>query len=213
MSTSALQRQISRKETDKEKLADRVIGNPELAPELLDGLQSDKAAIRYGSAKVLRIVSDRAPDVLYPEMGVFVKMLESDNNIMRWEAIYVIANLARVDEKKKFEKIFDRYFAPIPGPVMITAANVIGGAAKIARAKPRLTERIAKEILKVDRARYRTTECRRVALGRAIDTFDRIFDRIKDRDPVVALVRRQLRSPRKSTKNRAKRFLKKHHLA
>lgn len=49
----------------------------------------------------------------------------------------------------KFEKILDRYLAPIPGPVLIMATNVIGGAAKIALAKPALAERITGELLKV----------------------------------------------------------------
>jgi hypothetical protein len=48
-------------------------------------------------------------------------------------------------------RILDRYFAPISGPVMVTAANIIGGAVKIARAKPALTERIVSEILKVEK--------------------------------------------------------------
>jgi hypothetical protein len=209
MPGSALQRQLSSKGIDKEKLADRVIRNPELLPEVVDGLHSDKAAIKYGSAKILRIVSDREPDLLYPLMDFFGEMLDSDNNIMRWEAIHVIANLARVDEKNKFEKIFDRYFAPIPGPVLVTAANVIGGASTIALAKPRLTRRIAGEILKVDKARYRTAECRRIALGKAIDSFDRFFDQIENKEPVVALVRRQLRNPRNATRKKAERFLKK----
>ena len=209
MPSSTLHRQLLNKGSDKAKLANWVIRNPDLLPEVINSLDSETSAVRYGAAKILRIVADREPALLYPWMDIFSEMLDADNNIMRWEAIHVIANLARVDRKKKFEKIFDRYFGPIPGPVLITAANVIAGASTIALAKSRLTGRITAEILKVDKARYQTAECRRIALGKAIDSFDRFFDQIDNPEPVVALVRRQLRNPRNATRKRAERFLKK----
>jgi hypothetical protein len=49
----------------------------------------------------------------------------------------------------RFERSFDRFFAPIPGPALIPAATVIGAGADIARARPELAGRIAAEILKV----------------------------------------------------------------
>jgi len=65
----------------------------------------------------------------------------------------VLSQLARVDAEDKFTAIFDKYFAPIRGPVMITVAHVIQGGARSAAAKPHLTDRIAAEVLKVDRGR------------------------------------------------------------
>lgn len=212
MATSRLHSQIAMKDSDKERIAARVIRNPQRIPELIEGLTSDRPPIKYGCGKVLRIVSDREPGLLYPHMDFFVGLLDHQNKILQWEGIYVIANLTRVDEKKKFEKIFRRYFAPITGTVLITAANVIGGAATIALAKPRLSDRIAKELLRVDTARYKTTECRRVALGHAIQAFDSFFHQIKNKKPIVQLVTRQLRNPRESTRKKAQQFLKKHGL-
>jgi len=212
MPSQELHQQLARKGADAEKLAAGVIENPQLLPEVLDGLESETARVRYGCAKVLRIVSDREPRLLYPRMGFFIELLDSENRIMQWEAIYVIANLASVDKKKRIEEIFDRYFAPISGPVLITAANVVRGGAKIAAAKPQLTEKVAKEILKVEKARYKTEECRRIALGHAIEAFDQFYDGIKNKKPVIGLVRRQLESPRNATKKKAQRFLKRHGL-
>jgi hypothetical protein len=64
-----------------------------------------------------------------------------------------LSQLARVDAEDKFTAIFDKHFAPIRGPVMITAAHVIRGGARIAAAKPHLADRIAAEVMKVDRGR------------------------------------------------------------
>ena len=91
---------------------------------------------------------------------------------------------------------------------MIGAANAIVAAANIALAKPHLADRIVKEILKVERASYRTPECHNVALGHAIKSFDRLFHHVKNRRPVLAFVTRQLDNPRPATRKKAERFLK-----
>lgn len=145
MTESNLLEQISLKEIDKKELAVRVMRKPELLREVFQGLNTDKAAIKYGSEKVLRIISEKKPEVLYPKMDFFINNLDSENNFFKWGAIRVIANLAVVDSENRIEEIFDKYFAPIPGPVLVAAANVIEGAAKIARAKPELADRIAGE--------------------------------------------------------------------
>jgi len=208
MSESQLLQQIAKKESDKDAIAAKVIKKPELLSEIIDGLGADKARVKYGCAKILRIISDEAPELLYPRFGFFADLLDSDNNILKWETIYVIANLAAVDTEDRIEAIFERHFAPIPGPALITAANVIGGAAKIASAKPHLVDRIAKELLKVEKAQYKTTECRNVAIGHAIKAFDQFFDQIKDKEPVIAFVRRQLENTRNATRKKAEVFLK-----
>lgn len=190
MTKSELFQQIAKKESDKEKIVLKVTKNPELLSQIIAGLGADKVSIKYGCAKVLRATSEVAPELLYPSFDFFAEFLDSANTVLKWEAIYVIGNLAAVDTENRIEGIFDKYFAPITGPVMITAANVIGGAAKIALAEPELAERIAKEILKVEKANYQTTECRNVALGHAIRAFDQFFDQIEDKGPVIELVKK-----------------------
>jgi hypothetical protein len=115
-----------------------------------------------------------------------------------------------VDSEKKFEKIFKKYFSSISGPVMITAANVIKSASKIALAKPELTERITMEILKVEKAKYETEECRNVAIGHSIESFAKFFDQIKDKQLVVIFVNKQTKNTRNAVRKKAEKFLKKH---
>ncbi len=207
MPKSKLLTKIAEKESDKDAIAQKVIGKPALLADIYDGLSARDARTKYGCAKVLRIMSDTRPELLYPRFDFFVELLDGDNKIMQWQAIYVIANLAGVDSGNKFEKIFAKYFSPIPGPVLITAANVIGAAAKIALAKPEMADRIAVELLKVGRAKYQTAECRNVALGGAIESFSQFFARIEDKKPVVRLVRRQLKNTRAATRKKAEKFL------
>lgn len=210
MTNSKLLQKISKKESDKEKIAVQVIKQPELLGEIFEGLSADTARIKYGCDKVLRIISRKSPALLYPHMDFFINNLDSDNTFLKWGAIDIIANLAAVDSDKKIEKIFDNYFAPIPGPVLITAANVVKAAARIAQAKPQLTEKITKELLKVEKATYETDECRNIALGQTIESFNKFFQQIQNKEPVVALVKRQLNNTRTATKKKAAEFQKKY---
>ena len=200
---------IARKGSDKAKLAEQMIATPELLPEIFNGLNASEAAVKYGCEKVLKLISEKAPALLYSRMEFFVGLLESENNFLKWGAIRIIANLAAVDMENKFEKIFDRYFAPVQGPAMITAGNIVASAPKIAAAKPHLTERIVRELLRVERARYQTAECHNVVLGHVILAFGQLFERLRDKTAVVALARRQLKNPRNATRTKAEKFLKK----
>ena len=203
-----LLQRIARKQSNKEKLAAKVIAAPELLPLILEGLKSDRPAVKYGCDRVLMALSERAPAILYPRMAVFIELLASENHFLKWGAIRIVANLAGVDTEGKFEANFDKFFAPLQGPVMITAANIAGSAARIALAKPHLTERIVLELLKVERACYQTAECRNVALGHVIVALGEFFDRVKNKESVVAMIKRQLDNSRNATRTKAAKFVK-----
>ncbi|MGA2266919.1 MAG: hypothetical protein ABSH44_00490 [Bryobacteraceae bacterium] len=200
--------QLSLPGVDFQAIVARVVRTPERIDALFEGLGSKTASVKHGSAKVLRLVSEQAPDLLYPRFDFFVRLLGSDNAFLRWGATKILGNLAAVDRESKFEKVFDQYFAPVSGPEMVGAANAIASAAQIALAKPRLADRIVKEILKAGRASYQTRECRNVVMGHAIQSFDRFFSHVQNRKPVLAFVRRQLANPRQATRRKAEKFLK-----
>lgn len=211
MPESNLLEQIARKDLDKAEIAERVIHQPELLDEVFAGLQAEKADVKYGAEKVLRLVSEKKPAILYPRLDFFVSNLDSENTFFRWGAMRIIANLAAVDSANKIDAVLDRYFEPIPGPVLIAAANVIEGAARIARAKPYLADRVAGELLKVERAQYQNEACRHIALGKVIESFGKFFDLIQNRrQQALQLVKGQLESPRPATRKKAEKFLAKH---
>jgi hypothetical protein len=190
------------------QLARKAIKNPRLVPAIIEGLNAAKPRIKYGCAKALCLVSEHRPDLLYPQFDCFVSLLDHENKILQWNAAFVLSHLARVDAQDKFAAIFRRYFSPIPGPVMITAANVIQGGARIAQAKPHLADRIAAEVLKVAKARYQTPECRNVAIGHAILALGDLLPLLRRPAPVVQFVRKQTRNPRPATRKKAEQFLK-----
>jgi hypothetical protein len=190
------------------QLARKAIKDPELLTDVTTGLDADKARVKYGCAKALCLVSEQSPALLYPHFEFFVHLLDHKNTIFQWNAAFVLSQLARVDALDKFDAIFKKYFSVIPGPVMITAANVIKGGARVAQAKPQLADRIAVEILKVGSARYQTPECRNVAIDHAIVALGEMLPVLRNPAPALRFVRRQTRNPRSATRKKAKQFLK-----
>jgi len=200
--------QIRQAALNPPQLVRKALKNPRLFPAIIEGLIADKAPVKYGCAKTLRIISEQRPDLLYPHFDFFVGLLDHENKIFQWDAAFVLSQLARADDGDKFAAIFDKYFSPITGPVMITAANFIQGGARIAQAKRRLAEPIAAEVMKVAKARYRTPECRNVAIGHAILALGSILPLLRDPAPAMQFVRKQTRNARPATRKKAAHFLR-----
>jgi hypothetical protein len=209
---SELLRELGNKSLTKEALLQKVREDPSLTPDMLNGVSSSKAAVRYGCAKVLMDLSEEQPERLYPYMDSFTALFDSRYRILVWNAMAIIANLARVDRDKKFDKIFDKYYGFLNDPYMVTVANVVGNSCKIAVAKPYLVEKITSELLKVENVStnpHLTAECKRVIAEKATEYFDAFFDRIEAKDEVISFVKRYKNSSRKSLKAKAESFLKK----
>jgi hypothetical protein len=215
MAKASVLQQLKAKEIDVATAAERLIANPGEIMELVEALRTEKGSAKYRYEKALRLVGESRPELIYPYWDAFAALLDHENNFLKWGAIVTIANLTTAPAEGRFEALFERCYAPIAGPTMITAANIIGSSPRIAQAKPHLIQRIAKEILKVEDAQYEhhgspSPECRNVAIGHAIDAFDQFFDRIDDKPDVQAFVKRQLNNTRKQVAKKAERFLRAH---
>jgi len=204
------------------KLADKSLTTKELfqmveqdfglLPQIVNGVSSSKASIRYGCAKILTDLSKAYPNELYRYMDSFISLLDSNYRILTWNAMAIIANLAGVDKDKKFDDVFDKYYSFLNDEYMVTVANVVGNSGKIARAKPYLINKIANELLKVDdlsATPHLTEECIRVIAEKSISSFDMFFDQIKQKRKVIHFVEKYASSPRKTLREAAKNFLKK----
>jgi hypothetical protein len=207
--------ELDNRDADIDAVAARVIGKPEEIRTLLAGLRHARARPRYGCEKVLRRLSELAPELVYPFFEEIAGHLDGPNSFIKWGAILTLSNLAKVDADQRFDSLFARYFSPLYGPEMITAANIVGSAARIACGRPELAHRIVALLLGVDTGQYVhhgkvSEECRRVVCGHAIDALEAMVDLIDDREAVEGFVRRQLESPRVQVRAKATRFLRRH---
>ena len=202
------QRRTAAGGSDPEELARRVAARPRLLPAVLDGLGAGEARVRYGSLKVLRLLSERHPSVLYPAFDRIAGLMDSPHHILRWGGILIVGNLAAVDSDGKTDALLARYLRPIRGPELIPAANAIVGAGKMALARPHLADRILAALLRVERTDYRTPECRNVALAQVLKALNRMPALVRNRKAVVAFARRQLDNSRGSVRSGARKLLR-----
>ena len=203
-SVRTVPRQQSKTTSAKIPLADAVERNHELIGDVMAGLGSTRGAVKLGSSKALRLLSERMPELLYPHFDLFTALLEQKNQILKWNAILTLANLAREDNQSRIERILDRYLEPVHGPDMITAANTIRGAAVIGSAIPDLLPRIVPAIMDVENAVYATPECRNVALGHAVEALAVLAPKTTDTRPIRLFAARQLGNPRPATSAKAR---------
>ena len=197
------------KDRDLLQIAKMAINTPEIVNYLISGIKEENVHIKYGCGNTLIIISGKTPELVYAHFDIFKDYLNSENKFIKWSAILTIANVTRTDIYNKFDSIFDFYFSDIRGPVMITAANIIKGAATIAQAKPYLIKKITNELFTVKDARYQTDECLNIVIGHTISSFDRFFTLIENKREVLDFVRLYLNNSRKPTRNKAEKFIKK----
>jgi hypothetical protein len=185
--------------------ARKVIVNQKIS-EALEGILSKKDEIRFNSFKILLHVSEEQPQVLYPKWDYLTDLLDSDNHYQRNISINLLANLAKVDTKNKFENIFDRYFSNINGDRTMVAGQAALNSGKIAKAKPSLQTRITNRLLNIEK----THKGKQIELIKAyvIEAFNEYFAKSSDKNKIVDFVRAQLKSKSPKTRKAAKEFLK-----
>jgi HEAT repeat protein len=205
----ALVARLTARGLDAARVVAQVKRKPELVEALIASAGSETARVKFSAIKVLRTLSEQAPELIYPHFDFFVGLLQHENSILRWNAILALGSLAVVDRETKVEGVIDAYLAPISGPNLIDATSTIRGAATIALAKPHLADTIAKRILGVDRASYATPECQNVAIGHAIRALGQFLVSINDKVAVRQFARRQVNNPRPATRRKAQALLKK----
>lgn len=199
---------IDQKADFSDEVAQTVIEDPPLISVVFEGLTSPTPRIKFRSAKILKIISAKEPELLYPQWDSFIDLLDNDNSIILWNVLDVIANLTAVDVERKFDVIFEKYYQFLEEGSMVTAAHVVDNSAQIAINRPDLQDKITKKLLQV----YETplgVECRDILSGKALMAFGNYFDAIKNREEVLSFAQKQLNSKRNATRVKAEKFLKK----
>jgi hypothetical protein len=174
----------------------------------LADLSSDNPRVKYGRAKSLVAIAEKRPDLLYPHLAFFVKLLKSENNILKWTAIDVIGSLSSVDKRKKIDKLLNQFYGLLEGGKLITANHAISALAGVALAKPAHQTKIIARLLNVEHLTYETDECRNIALGKVVQALGSICRGQSANDDVVQFVRRQTTNSRPATRKKAQKFLK-----
>lgn len=169
---------------------------PARIPAAIETMAESEGTARFEAGKALAATAAAHPGRVYPHLDRIAALLDSDSRIVRWNAMQTLARLAPVDAERKLDPVVGAFVRFIRGGNLITAANAIGGLAGIGKARPELLGSILPGILAVERARYETAECRRIAIGRALAAFAGLWPDRKYPAQVLRFIRRQRKSPR-----------------
>ncbi len=198
----------TRKKVDVTETARRAAQSPTLLSLLLKNTRSKNETLRYNCYRILLEVSTTEPQALAAEWDALTGMLDSTNNYFRYQAAYLIANIAASDPGGRFAGVEDRYFRLIEDESIMIASHAALNAGKIARSRPELRERITGILL---RAAGRAGERKNGELLHAsiIEAFG-CFEGSPAREAVTAYVKGQGGSTSPKTRKAARDFLRDH---
>ncbi len=136
---------------DEQALCDKAIKDPAVLDGLLNDLlpeNKDKDK-RFKSFNALLLVSESRPELLYGRWDFLAGLLRSGNTNSRYNSLFLLANIACIDDLGLFEGLFDDYFGLLADEKTSVAAHIAGHAGKIARAKPELQSRITEKLIEI----------------------------------------------------------------
>lgn len=210
---------------DGNKASDRTAGlaiyDSSVLKQVIDGAASENKRIKNASAKCLRTISELAPHKLYPHFNLFAKLLDGEDNILKWNAIYILGNLTVVDDENKFDAaMLKKYFNLFYDKSIVTAANTFRILGTVALYKPGFRKKITNKLInaclpdrQVETLPF-SSECRNILAGTAIEAFEMFIDDIKDNKnaclPIDKFAQKHLKNRRSGTRKKAERYLKNH---
>ena len=199
---------LDKKDVDVASIAEKALNDRKILSELMEGILYKKEAVRYNCFRVLLQLSEQFPDVLYPKWDFFVKLIDEDNANLKYVAIYVIANLTKVDSENRFETIFDKFYGLLNDKSIIPASHLAVNSAKIIEAKPKLQGSITSKLLDIDKTHHKP-ERKALIKSYIIEAFGEYFGKAKNKNQIINFVREQLTSKSPKTRKKATEFLKK----
>lgn len=176
-------------ERDLQKTAHDAAKDQNLLKEILEGIVSTNDSYRHNCFKVLAIVGEKYPKILYPEWKRFEVLLSSGNAFHRAIAVNMITILARVDKKERFEKMFRRYFNLLNDESLMVARYVAKNANDLARSKPGLLDKIVSQLLRLERDSHFDSKRRDLILSDALESFEDNFEENRSKKGMIKLAR------------------------
>jgi len=177
---------------------------------VFEGLSSNLPRVKFGCSKTLLLLSGKHPELLRGNIETIAELLDSNNRILKWNAIAILGNLAAVDAEGRIRSRLKRLYGFLSGGELITANNAIAALGKIARAFPEERKRIVAQLLGIERQSFETDECRNIAIGKSILALGMFCDPVNPGKRVLDFIDRQTGNSRKATANKAKTFIAQH---
>jgi len=199
--------ELENKDINPNTFVKKIIENPSLINQYLEGLLSKNETYRYNCFKVLYNFSEKKPELLYTHWNFFINHLRSDNNYHKMSAILIIANLTSVDTENRFESVFGEFFENLKSKKTIVPIYVVKSSGKIVNFKPVLEGKITSLLLDIENIH----PGKQIELVKAavIESFSEFYENAEKKDEIIRFVKNQINSDSPKTRKTAKEFLTK----
>ena len=194
---------------------DEITANSEILGLLFEIIRTDKGAVKFYCEKVIRMLSEKQPSLVYPYFDDVANLIDSQNSFVKWGAITTLSNLIDVDKDHKFAAVYDKYLGLIGSDSMITAASAVKNIWKFVVMNPEYESTLTKRLLGIANNTYLykgkpSPECKNIMFGNAIDCFDKYFEIAGSKKEIIEFVTEQRNNTRKQVAKKAEAFLKTH---
>lgn len=199
---------LDKKDVNFDLYANELFKNQNLLSEYFEGLTSKNQIYMENCFNILKAISEKNPDFLYPHWDFFVNYMRSNNNYHKSAAVIIISNLTSVDKQKRFEIIFDEFYGILKSEKTIVPMYLLKYSGKIVNFKPDLEDRITNILLDIDSIHHgKQIELVKSA---AIECFSEFFSKAKNKEKIINFVEKQLNSESPKTRKIAKDFIEKY---
>jgi hypothetical protein len=199
---------LNTKDVDLNALARQAREDPAYLSVLVQGLSDKQERVGYNCLRVLLLIAEERPELLYPYWQAFVDLLASENTYFKLRGANLIAAIIGADTEDRFEQVFDLYFNLLDDRSVVTASYIAGNAGQVARAKPALRTRITSRLLSIDETHH-PRERRDLIKAFAVESLGQCFEESDRQAEILEFVTAQLESTSPKTRKIAKAFLKK----
>jgi hypothetical protein len=199
---------LDKKNVDRKLIAKMAFEDEKILTELLECLLSKTESIRFNSFETLLLLSEEHPERLYPKWEFFTDFLSSQNTYHKYIAIYILANLTKVDKGNKFENIFEQYYDLLDDKSLIPPSHVAKNSGKIILTKPDLIRKITEKLLSIDNTHHRPDR-KALIKGYAIEAFDGFYKKSQEKNRIIKFVKSEIDSLSPTTQKKAREFIAK----
>lgn len=202
--------------TNKDKINNYIdlINNHDLIKYLFEIVESTNIE-KYQAEKVIRELSFKNPQLLYPYFDRMVRLLKSDNNFIRYGFIISIPNLLQVDICNKWGLVKNTYIDYLNSTKVIEFCNTVKTIDKIIKFHRKEEDTIIPILIKIDKHLFLDKEeiskkCNDIAKSVIMDTLYKIYPISLHKEEILKFVKKNKNNKKSQIKNKANKFLKKY---
>ena len=201
--------EISKKEFDRQKYVNMVISDKQFRDFIVENMiKHPKIMVYYHCFYIVSDGSLKQPELFYNYWDEMYRLLEHENSYHRDFGLIILANLASVDDKNKFDSIINKYLELLHDEKFMTAETCVKTCFIIASIKTDLCEMIVNRLLELDGSKYYPEKQMALMMSFIIEGFESIIEIYSKKSKLIEFANRHLTSISPKTRKIANQFVK-----